>query len=56
MDMLEGTEFERYISYDNNIPDYLDIYKHLLSLNNDKLLDLRNKSKNLVGKYTWDNQ
>jgi hypothetical protein len=25
-------------------------------LNNDKLLDLRNKSKNLVGKYTWDNQ
>ena len=47
---------QKNISYSNKITDYLDIYMYLLTLDSSQLFDLRNKSKDLMKKLTWENQ
>lgn len=54
MDMLEPTEFNKFISDKNSVDDYVSIFKSLL---NDGNIDgLRKQSNDIVSKLTRDNQ
>ena len=54
MDMLEPTEFNKFISNENSIDDYISIFKSLLKSGN--IGNLRSQSKDIVSKLTRDNQ
>ncbi len=54
MDMLEMTEFKKFISEKNSVDDYVEIFRKLLV--SDHINDLRKQSKKTVSEYTWDNQ
>ena len=56
LDMLEWTEFERFISYNNKVEDYLNMFYGLLRLDTTELFNLRIESKNLIELYNRDNQ
>ena len=54
MDMLEPTEFNKFISDKNSVDDYVKIFKSLLWENNIDVL--RKQSKCIVSRLTWNNQ
>lgn len=53
MDMLEATEFEKFISKNNSVEDYIKIFKKIWTSN---INELRILAKNIVSQYTWDKQ
>lgn len=55
MDMLEGTQLEKFCSDENLINDYIKIFQNMLS-NKDRIEELRRLSKNIVSEYAWNSQ
>lgn len=54
MDMLDSTEFNKFISDKNSVDDYVSIFKILL--HNGNIDSLRKSSKDIVSKLIRDNQ
>lgn len=54
MDMLESSEFWKYISKNNSVDDYVKIFRSILHSSN--IMDLRKLSQQVVSNYTWENQ